>query len=127
MKNDERAGGGGGGDLGEKILKPRGAIEANSSNSDEVTILEIRSKKELVLSSFIRGTLSWTGASGTASSGARRPGGAAGVNDFGESFCDLDGAGVVDRMGIDTGDCTGVWVGTGAMIGAGGAGCALGL
>lgn len=108
LKKDERAGGGG--DLGEKKLKPRGAIEANSSNSVDVTILEIRSKKEFVTTSLIRGTLSGT-ASGTNSSGARRPGGAAGgagVKDFGESFCDLDGAGVVDKVGTDTGDCTGV-------------------
>ena len=65
LKREASAGGGGGGDFGAKKLIPRGAIDANSSNSEDVTILEILSKKELVLNSLINGTRS--GAKGVAS------------------------------------------------------------
>lgn len=109
LKRDPIAGGGGGGDFGAKKLKPRGAIEANSSNSEEVTIWEMRSKNELVLNSFIRGTLSATTSrvafliiwwsvlttGSPATIGPFKPGGAAGVNDFwikaGDSVCDREG------------------------------------
>lgn len=57
LKREANAGGGGG-DFGAKKFNPRGAMEANSSNSDDVTIFEIRSKKEFVLISLIRGTRS---------------------------------------------------------------------